>query len=439
MNANGASVRSDNLRSTGALAVGIIVLLLASVTHPVLAAGSLFDADRPDYEMPPDPARELVKERLKKINMERRKCELAERAGRPCSDEVLAHQRDLQYGIWGEAAYGGVSDAKSLAEFVRLLKTVVWTGFYEPIHLEGKKEKFEDLGSEREPGESPYGGDGLTSRGWERAAARAREYESDPDRYYLESRRRVVRTGCYLPPCGEKFLESTISGPTLPVYVPAPAYRGSAPAYRPVSRPPVVAAPHRAPAPFDGPSGRRPPSSTITGPTPLDRPSTVSPSPPRVPAPTVTPSPPPRTPPSTVTTPPPRTPPSTVTAPPRTTTPMVTAPTSPAIGGPGVTTPTSPTVHDPVASAPTPPAVYEPSVTTPTSPSVPESTTTATPPGAAPAPTAGLPPGRTPGSDVSAGPGPGGVRLDPKPTRTETTDDLVKLRRDILRGRNAEY
>ena len=93
-------------------------------------------------------------------------------------------------------------------------------------------------------------------------------------------------------------------------------------------------------------------------------------------------------------------------------------------------------VREPAVTSPTAPAMREPTSTTPTTPKVSEPTMTATPP----APIAGMAPGRTPpGSDVSAGPAPGGVRINPAPTRSETRDDLVKLRRDILRGRESAY
>ncbi len=64
----------------------------------------------------------------------------------------------------------------------------------------------------------------------------------------------------------------------------------------------------------------------------------------------------------------------------------------------------------------------------------------AKPPAASPAPMPGESPRRTaPGSGVGAGPAPGGIRIDPVPERTETADDLAGIRRNILRGRDANY
>lgn len=61
-------------------------------------------------------------------------------------------------------------------------------------------------------------------------------------------------------------------------------------------------------------------------------------------------------------------------------------------------------------------------------------------PAASPAPMPGASPGRmAPGSGVGAGPAPGGIRIDPVPERTETADDLAGIRRNILRGRDANY
>lgn len=61
-------------------------------------------------------------------------------------------------------------------------------------------------------------------------------------------------------------------------------------------------------------------------------------------------------------------------------------------------------------------------------------------PAASPAPMPGASPGRmAPGSGIGAGPAPGGIRIDPVPERTETADDLAGIRRNILRGRDANY
>ncbi|GIK80259.1 MAG: hypothetical protein GHHEDOFH_03049 [Pseudorhodoplanes sp.] len=216
-------------------------------------------------------------------------------------------------------------------------------------------------------------------------------------------------------------------------YAPAPPYRSSTVSgrttptvhYGPATRPaPHYTPPRYTPPPVSTAPGTRPPSSTISGPTPLpDRPSTItSPSPPRTPGATVSPSPPPRVPSPPVTVTPPRTPPIAA----------IPAPTAPTMREPSVTAPTAPPAREPSVSAPTAPPTHEPSVSAPTAPSASEPS--------APPPTAGLSPGRTaPGSDVSAGPAPGGIRLNPAPTRSETSEDLVNLRRDILRGRNSAY
>ncbi len=212
-------------------------------------------------------------------------------------------------------------------------------------------------------------------------------------------------------PTGRDARHSTISGYTTPSTPAAPVVR-PAPATRPVAHAP-------APTPFTTSPGTRPPSSTITGPSPVDRPPGAG----KPPSSTVSP---PRTPAPTVSVPPTRTPAPAVTpSPPRTPSPTIAAPA-----------PTAPMVREPAVTSPTAPAMREPTSTTPTTPKVSEPTMTATPP----APIAGMAPGRTPpGSDVSAGPAPGGVRINPAPTRSETRDDLVKLRRDILRGRESAY
>jgi hypothetical protein len=259
-----------------------------------------------------DPERDTVRDLLKDIAEARAACTRMEKKERgSCPDELNSRLRDIEYELWGASGYSGLrgldarADGASSGELIRLFKTVVWSEWGgEKVYLAIKKYASEE-GEDRDPGVSPYGGEGLTELGWERAAARARDYARDPDRYYLEARRRVVHFGCSLPPCGGKFVKlvpaprarpSTITGLGAPTTPKAPA--------------PVVTAPHVPKAP----------TPVIT--------------PPHVPkgAPPVVAAPAPKVPPSTITTPAPKVPTPAVAAPPST---------------PRTHTPTVGTVHTP--------------------------------------------------------------------------------------------
>ena len=169
------------LRGFFTLSVGIMslamILIFSILTSPFPASADPFftPPDIPELtDYVPDPERANVKRLLREINLLRRKCT---QTGCPLEQNTCL--RDLQYEIWGEAAYGGVLDADSKAEFLRLFEAYGWSIGGDTIYLRGKREPDHVA----RPGETPPGGEGLTERGWENAAARARQHADDPNGY----------------------------------------------------------------------------------------------------------------------------------------------------------------------------------------------------------------------------------------------------------------